>query len=128
MSSKSRRSKGRDFRRHLGTNEIETVPTALLDVVEVVSEHAAQVEDMTPDLEDALFERQLVSKQDGWPSVARAAQNQDDLGLRPLRATARPPRRSASASVRSSSRTPLRASVKVIRTFAPLPSGIVSPD
>jgi hypothetical protein len=73
MSSKSRRSKGRDFRRHLGTNEIETVPTALLDVVEVVSEHAAQVEDMTPDLEDALFERQLVSKQDGWPSVARAA-------------------------------------------------------
>jgi hypothetical protein len=47
-----------------------------------------------------------------------------DLGRRPRRATALPPRASASASVRSSSRTPLRASAKVIRTVAPLPSAI----
>jgi hypothetical protein len=49
-------------------------------------------------------------------------------GLRPLRATGLPPSFSASPSVKSSSRTPFRASVNVIRTVAPLPSGISAPD
>lgn len=49
-------------------------------------------------------------------------------GLRPRRATGRPPSVSASASVTSSSRTPLLASANVIRIVAPLPSGISSPD
>src|SRR4051794_1285432 len=49
-------------------------------------------------------------------------------GRLPRRATARPPRASASASVRSSSRTPFRASAKVILTTAPLPSPISWPD
>lgn len=50
------------------------------------------------------------------------------FGLRPRRATGRPPRPSASASVKSSSRTPFRASANVMRTVAPLPSGISAPD
>ena len=50
------------------------------------------------------------------------------FGRRPRRATDRPPIRSASWSVTSSSRTPLRASRKVIRTVAPFPSAISSPD
>ena len=49
------------------------------------------------------------------------------FGLRPLRATWRPPSFSASASVTSSSRAPLRASANVMRTVAPFPSGISSP-
>jgi hypothetical protein len=50
------------------------------------------------------------------------------LGLRPRRATVRPPNLSASASVTSSSRAPRRASANVIRTVAPRPSGISSPE
>ena len=49
------------------------------------------------------------------------------FGLLPLRATCRPPRFSASASVTSSSLAPLRASANVMRTVAPFPSGISAP-
>jgi hypothetical protein len=52
----------------------------------------------------------------------------EDFGLRPRRATTRPPSFSASASVTSSSREPRRASANVIRTVAPRPSGISCPD
>ena len=51
-----------------------------------------------------------------------------DFGRRPRRATWRPPICSASASVTSSSRTPLRASWNVIRTVAPFPSAISAPE
>ena len=51
-----------------------------------------------------------------------------DFGRRPRRATWRPPIFSASASVTSSSRTPLRASWNVMRIVAPLPSAISAPE
>ena len=64
----------------------------------------------------------------GGGTVPPAGYALADFGRRPRRATWRPPSFSASASVTSSSRTPLRASWKVMRIVAPLPSGISEPD
>ena len=57
-----------------------------------------------------------------------ATSHAEPFGFRPRRATGLPPNFSASASVTSSSREPRRASAKVMRTTAPLPSGISAPD
>ena len=59
------------YRRVLGTDQVEIVPTRFLDALEVVAEIAAGLDERSDELEAALWDLQLVSKRPGWPcSVA----------------------------------------------------------